>query len=628
MTSFTNVIDLVSRLQSACTALGDTGSTDASLPSLWDALPSIVVVGGQSSGKSSVLEAVVGRDFLPRGSGIVTKRPLLLRLVRTESNGNSEYGIFQHNPNKKFTDFQEIMDEITAETDRHLQQTRQTVSKEPINLTVYSPDVPNLTLVDLPGLTKVRVEGQSERVIRDLEEMVRAFIEKPNVIILAVTPANADIATSDALWIAKSVDPTGERTIGVFTKIDIMDRGTDVRDELLGRSVPLKMGWVGVVNRSQKDINERISIEKARSSEMDFFRSNELYKDLPNVGVKYLTNKLSECLITAVRKELPNIQNVIETGIKQLQSEMDRIGAPAPLTRGGMIHLIMKILRQFEEQFTDTIDSGKNGGERILYIFEEGLEEKVNKQPFAKLLEVSNVQRIVDQSDGYQPHLIAPEKGYRKLIEEGVALLKQPTDKTVDEVHGILKQLMIEVAGGKTMTELEKYPFLRGEIMRAAEKKLEKMRDESRKMCATLVEMEAVYLTARFFRPSNGVVGQSGKDSLPPAITGDDLMETRPRNLPPEKVHYWDIGKTVSKYLEVVINQIKVTVPKAIVHAQVLKAKKDFLDEYLEQIAGLDEPDLKRLLGEDDAVAVRRRDVANRLALLKKAETEISMAAI
>eukprot|EP01026_Neomeris_dumetosa_P027083 TRINITY_DN2203_c0_g1_i2.p1 TRINITY_DN2203_c0_g1~~TRINITY_DN2203_c0_g1_i2.p1 ORF type:complete len:668 (-),score=95.10 TRINITY_DN2203_c0_g1_i2:209-2095(-) len=628
MTTLSNVIDLVSRLQSACTALGDTGSTDGTLPSLWDSLPTIVVVGGQSSGKSSVLEAVVGRDFLPRGSGIVTKRPLLLRLVKLENGSDREYGVFQHDQDKKYYDFQDIMDEITAETERHLERVRQTVSKDPINLTVYSPDVPNLTLVDLPGLTKVRIEGQSERVIRDLEEMVRGFIEKPNVIILAVTPANADIATSDALWIAKNVDPAGERTIGVFTKIDIMDKGTDVRDELLGRSVPLRMGWVGVVNRSQKAINERMSIEKARQGEMDFFKSSDLYKDLPNVGVKYLTQKLSECLITAVRKELPNIQNVIETGIKQLQTEMDRIGAPAPMTRGGMIHLIMKILRRFEENFTEFVDTGRNGGERILYVFEEGLEEKVNKQPFAKLLEVSNVQRIVDQSDGYQPHLIAPEKGYRKLIEEGVALLKQPTDKTVDEVHGILKQLIIEVASSDTMTELSKYPFLKGEIVRAAESKLEKMRDESRKMCASLVEMEAVYLTARFFRPSNGVVGQSGRDSLPPAITGDELMDSRPRNLPPEKVHYWDIGKTVSKYLEVVINQIKATVPKAIVHSQVLRAKHDFLDEYLEQIAGLDLPDLKRLLGEDDAVAVRRRDVANRLALLKKAESEISMAAI
>eukprot|EP01024_Parvocaulis_polyphysoides_P024264 TRINITY_DN2224_c0_g4_i1.p1 TRINITY_DN2224_c0_g4~~TRINITY_DN2224_c0_g4_i1.p1 ORF type:complete len:628 (-),score=135.21 TRINITY_DN2224_c0_g4_i1:568-2451(-) len=627
MTTLSNAIDLVSRLQSACTALGDTGSLDATLPSLWDSLPTIVVVGGQSSGKSSVLEAVVGRDFLPRGSGIVTKRPLLLRLVRTEDPNDKEYGVFQHDQNKKYFDFQDIMDEITFETNRHLQQIGQTVSKEPLNLTVYSPVVPNLTLVDLPGLTKVRVEGQSEKVIRDLEEMVRSFIEKPNVIILAVTPANADVATSDALWIAKSVDPAGERTIGVFTKIDIMDRGTDVRDELLGRAVPLKMGWVGVINRSQKDINDNLSIEKARSSEMEFFKSNDLYKDLDNVGVKYLTNKLSECLITAVKRELPNIQNVIESGIKQLQQESDKIGAPAPQTKGGMLFMIMKIIKRFEEEFVDQMESSQSGGERILYIFEEELNNKVNKQPFQKLLEVANVQRIVDQSDGYQPHLIAPEKGYRKLIEEGVALLRQPMDKTVDEVHGILKQLIVDVANSRELTELSNYPHLKGEILRAAESKLEKMKDSSRKMCVTLVEMEGVYLTARFFRPNNSTAGEGG-NTLPPTITGDDLMQSRPRNLPPEKVHYWDIAKTISKYLEVVINQIKATVPKAIVHGQIIQAKQDFLDEYLAVVAGLDERDLKRLLGEDDAVAIRRRNVANRLELLKKAETEISIAAI
>ncbi|XP_028096276.1 dynamin-related protein 12A-like [Camellia sinensis] len=78
-----NLISLVNKLQRACTALGDHGEESA-LPTLWDALPSIAVVGGQSSGKSSVLESVVGKDFLPRGSGIVTRRPLVLQLHRID----------------------------------------------------------------------------------------------------------------------------------------------------------------------------------------------------------------------------------------------------------------------------------------------------------------------------------------------------------------------------------------------------------------------------------------------------------------------------------------------------------------------------------------------------------------
>ncbi|URD77183.1 GED, partial [Musa troglodytarum] len=94
----------VNRIQRACTVLGDHGGADGTLPTLWEAFPSVAVVGGQSSGKSSVLESIVGRDFLPRGSGIVTRRPLVLQLHKTEE-GRPEDAEFLHLPNRRFTDF-------------------------------------------------------------------------------------------------------------------------------------------------------------------------------------------------------------------------------------------------------------------------------------------------------------------------------------------------------------------------------------------------------------------------------------------------------------------------------------------------------------------------------------------
>ncbi|KAL6566319.1 hypothetical protein OROGR_001934 [Orobanche gracilis] len=100
MATMESLIGLVNRIQRACTVLGDHGGEGMSL---WEALPSVAVVGGQSSGKSSVLESVVGRDFLPRGSGIVTRRPLVLQLHKTE--GQTDYAEFLHAPKKKFNDF-------------------------------------------------------------------------------------------------------------------------------------------------------------------------------------------------------------------------------------------------------------------------------------------------------------------------------------------------------------------------------------------------------------------------------------------------------------------------------------------------------------------------------------------
>jgi len=221
-----SLIGLVNRIQRACTVLGDHGGGGGE-GSLWEALPSVAVVGGQSSGKSSVLESIVGRDFLPRGSGIVTRRPLVLQLHKTD--GGHEYAEFLHAPRKRFTDFAAVRKEIADETDRITGKTK-AISNVPIHLSIYSPHVVNLTLIDLPGLTKVAVEGQAESIVQDIENMVRSYVDKPNCIILAISPANQDIATSDAIKLARDVDPSGDRTFGVLTKLDLMDKGTNAVD--------------------------------------------------------------------------------------------------------------------------------------------------------------------------------------------------------------------------------------------------------------------------------------------------------------------------------------------------------------------------------------------------------------
>nr|CAI5865972.1 unnamed protein product [Callosobruchus analis] len=113
-------------------------------------LPQIVVLGSQSSGKSSVIESLVGKSFLPRGTGIVTRRPLILQLVYCPK----DWGVFLHAKDRVFRTFDEIRAEIEKETDR-LAGTNKGICSEPINLKIYSTKVVNLTLVDLPGITKV-----------------------------------------------------------------------------------------------------------------------------------------------------------------------------------------------------------------------------------------------------------------------------------------------------------------------------------------------------------------------------------------------------------------------------------------------------------------------------------------
>ena len=165
------------------------------------------MIGSQSSGKSSVLEHVVGRDFLPRGTGIVTRRPLVLQLYHTPVSGDadeakktSEWGEFLHLPGQKFFDFDEIRNEISRETERVTGRNRG-ISNKSISLKIHSPSVLNLTLVDLPGMTKVSVGDQPADIEDQIRAMCLQYIKNPNAIVLAVTAANTDLANLSLIHI-------------------------------------------------------------------------------------------------------------------------------------------------------------------------------------------------------------------------------------------------------------------------------------------------------------------------------------------------------------------------------------------------------------------------------------------
>ncbi|RHN78061.1 putative dynamin central domain, dynamin, GTPase domain, Dynamin superfamily [Medicago truncatula] len=303
--------------------------------------------------------------------------------------------------------------------------------------------VVNLTLIDLPGLTKVAVEGQSESIVQDIENMVRSYIEKPNCIILAISPANQDIATSDAIKIAKEVDPSGERTFGVLTKLDLMDKGTNAVDVLEGKHYRLQHPWVGIVNRSQADINKNVDMIIARKKEREYFETSPEYGHLAHkMGAEYLAKLLSEHLEVVIRQRIPSIIALINKTIDELNAELDRIGRPIAVDSGAQLYTILEMCRAFDKVFKEHIDGGRPGGDKIYGVFDNQLPAALKKLPFDRHLSIKNVQRVVTEADGYQPHLIAPEQGYRRLIEGCLGYFKGPADASVDAVHLVLKELV------------------------------------------------------------------------------------------------------------------------------------------------------------------------------------------
>jgi dynamin-like GTPase MGM1, mitochondrial len=285
-------------------------------------LPSIVVIGSQSSGKSSVLEAIVGHEFLPKGSNMVTRRPIELTLVNTPD-AKAEYGEFPALGLGKITDFSQIQRTLT---DLNMAvPAEQCVTDDPIQLSIFSPNVPDLSLIDLPGYIQVVGKDQPLELKQKISDLCDKYIQPPNVI-LAISAADVDLANSTALRASRRVDPRGERTIGVITKMDLVDpdRGVDI---LTDKKYPLRLGYVGVVCKipQQTLFNRGTNVTTAIvKNENAFFSSHPLQfgaeSDL-NVGTPKLRKKLMTTLEQVMAASLAGTRDAIVTELEEANYE-------------------------------------------------------------------------------------------------------------------------------------------------------------------------------------------------------------------------------------------------------------------------------------------------------------------
>ncbi|XP_008574871.1 PREDICTED: dynamin-1-like protein isoform X3 [Galeopterus variegatus] len=473
-------------------------------------LPQIVVVGTQSSGKSSVLESLVGRDLLPRGTGIVTRRPLILQLVHVspedkrkttgEENGveAEEWGKFLHTKNKLYTDFDEIRQEIENETER-ISGNNKGVSPEPIHLKIFSPNVVNLTLVDLPGMTKVPVGDQPKDIELQIRELILRFISNPNSIILAVTAANTDMATSEALKISREVDPDGRRTLAVITKLDLMDAGTDAMDVLMGRVIPVKLGIIGVVNRSQLDINNKKSVTDSIRDEYAFLQKK--YPSLANRnGTKYLARTLNRLLMHHIRDCLPELKTRINVLAAQYQSLLNSYGEPVDDKSATLLQLITK----FATEYCNTIEGTAKyietselcGGARICYIFHETFGRTLESVDPLGGLNTIDILTAIRNATGPRPALFVPEVSFELLVKRQIKRLEEPSLRCVELVHEEMQRIIQHCSNYSTQ-ELLRFPKLHDAIVEVVTCLLRRRLPVTNEMVHNLVAIELAYINTK-----------------------------------------------------------------------------------------------------------------------------------
>lgn len=367
-----------------------------------------------------------------------------------------------HKEGEIFTDFDKIRKEIEDDTDR-VAGPQKGVVEEPINLKIFSSRVVNLTLVDLPGMTKVPLEGQPDDIEDQIKNLMMKYISNTNSIILAVTAANTDIATSEALKYAKEVDPDGDRTLAVFTKLDIMDEGTNAAEILHGKAIPVKLGIIGVVNRSQQAIIDKKEIEEQLEKEAKFLKSR--YPELAaKNGTPYLGKMLSELLMNHIRECLPGLKEQVKIKMTSWKKTLELYGKAVVDDQNALIEIITK----FSNSYCATIDgapTSNNCGETRLYkIIHEDFRESIEFiEPSVILMNSKELAGGIGQKPTLfnTPSFDGPFESILK--QEIVKQLLDPAMECIEMIRSEM-QRVIDNCGEEMQMELERFPRLRQKI--------------------------------------------------------------------------------------------------------------------------------------------------------------------
>ena len=599
-------------------------------------LPRICSLGTQSSGKSSVLESIVGLDFLPRGDGVVTRRPLELRLCHI--NSGEPWAIFEERKGTKFTDFVKVRETIEALTDE-VCKTNKNIIDKPIVLNVYSQTCPDLTLVDLPGVTRVPIGDQPKNIEEITKNMARRYVDDPLTIILCVIAANSDIATSDGLMLAKEIDTSGTRTLGVLTKLDIMDAGTDARKALMNEEIPLKLGYVGVKNRSKQDLNNKISMAETARKEKEFFKSHPAYKNLPagHLGTDVLINKLTKIYFRIIRENLPRIVKAINERLKTAEEELQSLGQPMPTDDAGKMSLLWNMINEYCDVFRKVLQGKYNnkrvnflegeGGFKIKILYKKLLEEFTGDYKATAGYSDENINYALTIHEGDSIPGFPSVDAFIYLLRPQLEKLKDPIEECFQEVFQYLDFL-----SGKIMEKtFTRFPQAINDMTDLVSNYLMEERDKTKYLIDSIVDMEINYLFTNDYDYLNNFttfIPKSNKPSQNNMSGGNDGKNQGNNNMnndinpqPPidaKNIFIKEIRNRIEAYFKLIVRNLRDSVPKIMGNYLVKEIEENMQLKLYNKLYNARE--MTDLLSEPESVAERRKELNDMIKVMRNAQ--------
>ncbi|KAJ5076060.1 dynamin related protein 1 isoform a [Anaeramoeba ignava] len=630
--SYNNVIQIVNQLQIAMAEL-ESPPLD---------LPQIVVCGSQSSGKSAVLTKIIGKDFLPQGTGIVTRCPIVLQLspINPQSN-QKEFATFHHN-SKVFYDFDEIKEEIKTETERLAPKL--SVSQSPIYLSLHLKNIPELTLVDLPGLTNIPTNYQPQEIVDQIREIVFSYLRNENALIVVVTPANQDIANDLAIKAAQQFDSEGKRTLCVLTKLDLMDQETHAMELIEGKILSLKLGFIPVVNRSQKDLNQKISIQKSLENEKNFFETHNQYKQIAyKCGTKYLSEQLSELLINHIKAQIPVLQEQISTRISKTKLEYESLRGDSLTEKSNSKgEQIIRLLHKFCQENTETINGTSTkietnklyGGSLINYIFNDIFVRFMSEIDITEGISKHEIINTIRNCAGPRNNFLVPEKAFEILITREILKLETPCLKCIDQVAEELNKIIKSL----DLPEFSQYHNLQNQVLQVSSQFIKFLVKKTKKFARNLVQIESAYINTGHphFQYPTDLITQITAQKRPKDFFLTN--ETKPKvarkstDLPPVPSVIRSVGELsesqkkdatliyqlMKNYFEIVQTKISDSIPKSILHFLVYHFRDNLLPVLHSHIYQPENFD--KLLEENQVEVEKRKKCYQKLESLKKAK--------
>ncbi|XP_073697609.1 interferon-induced GTP-binding protein MxA-like [Garra rufa] len=592
------------------------------------ALPAIAVIGDQSSGKSSVLEALSG-VALPRGSGIVTRCPLELKMIRTKDEEKWQGRISYLEKVEDIYDPAEVEKKIREAQDE-MAGPGVGISDELISLQITSANVPDLTLIDLPGIARVAIKGQPENIGDQIKRLIRKFVTKQETINLVVVPCNVDIATTEALKMAQEEDPEGERTLGILTKPDLVDKGTEgtVVDIVHNEVIHLSKGYMIVRCRGQKEIIDKVTINEATATENSFFKDHPHFSKLYEEGfatIPMLAEKLTIELVHHIQKSLPRLEEQIETKLAETQKELEAYGNGPPTEPGERLSFLIDKVTAFTHDMFNLTTGEEVKCSSTLLIFPELRREFAKWNSFLDNSGYSFKKKIEKEIERYEAKYRGRElpgfinyKTFEGLVREQMKLLEDPALKTLKTISDVVRKKFIQLA----QCSFVGFPSL----LKIAKTKIEAIKQDkeslAESMLRTQFKMELIVYS------QDGTYSQSlkhAKDKLE-----EEEEEISKRKIPVFQFGSVDLGTDsgatlremrlhLESYYMIASKRLADQIPMVIRYLLLQEAALELQRNMLQLLQNKD--DVDNLLKEDFDIGQKRETLVKRLNRLMKARS-------